>query len=115
MQASEVLNLEDASRDILDVFFFFPGSCALTAMKNVCLYTACFDQICVCRYVLYVYANTVWMQVLFLFGMCLCLELLTQSYKEQRKDKAVPPTCTITLTPLSIFFLFHNMIVSTHY
>ncbi len=62
---------------------FPPGSCAFTAMKNVCLYTACFDQIlclwicigCVCIY-----------GCRFLFAMCLCLEVLTQSYKEQRKD-----------------------------
>lgn len=46
MEASEVLNLEDAFRDILDVFVFSWMLCFNGHEKCA----ACFDQICVWRY-----------------------------------------------------------------
>lgn len=58
---------------------FSPGSRALTAMRNVRLYT----QICVCGYVSYVYA---YMDAGAVSFLCLSLELLTQTYKVQRRD-----------------------------
>lgn len=55
---------------------FSPGSCALTVMNNLCLYTACFDQFyvvdiyyCVCVWIYCMDAGAVSFMLVSVFGV----------------------------------------------